>query len=250
MTALRSLLFNILMYVWTGLLCVLLLWTLLLPKAGFLAVIRWYLRTLTFLEKTVLGLDYRVEGLENLPDGPVLIAAKHQSMWETMKLHLIFDDPAVILKRELLSIPLWGWYARKADQIAVDRGGKGRAIASLIEGGRRIAAQNRPIVIFPQGTRVAPGRDLPYRAGVFALYDALDLPVVPMALNSGVFWGRRAFRKNAGTITVQFLEPIPPGLGRDGLAERLRPALEQASDRLAAEAKAGIQNRERPALTP
>ncbi len=250
MTALRSLLFNILMFSWTGLLCVLLLWALLLPKAGFLAVIRWYLRTLTFLEKTVLGLDYRVEGLENLPEGPVLIAAKHQSMWETMKLHLILDDPAVILKRELLKIPLWGWYARKADLIAVDRGGKGRAVASLIEGSRRIIAQNRPIVIFPQGTRVTPGQDHPYRSGIFALYETLDLPVVPMALNSGVFWGRRAFRKHSGTITVQFLEAIPPGLGRDGLAERLRPALEEASDRLASEAEADIRHRERPALTP
>lgn len=250
MTALRSLLFNVLMFTWTGLLCILLLWALLLPKRGFLAVIRWYLRTLSFLEKTVLGLDYRVEGLENLPDGPVLIAAKHQSMWETMKLHLILDDPAVILKRELLKIPLWGWYARKADLIAVDRGGKGRAIASLIDGSRRIVAQNRPIVIFPQGTRVAPGQDHPYRAGIFALYETLDLPVVPMALNSGVFWGRRAFRKKSGTITVQFLTPIPPGLGRDGLAAQLRPALEGASDRLVSEAEAGIRHGEGSALTP
>lgn len=236
MVVLRSLLFNAVMFSWTAILCIALLWALLLPKPAFLAVIRWYLRSLSFLERVILGLDYRVVGLENLPPGPVLIAAKHQSMWETMKLHLLLDDPAIILKRELLKIPLWGWYARKADQIAVDRGAKGRAIASLIEGAHRIVAQNRPIVIFPQGTRVAPGQDHAYRSGIFALYDALDLPVVPMALNSGAFWGRRSFRKKSGTITVEFLPAIPPGLPREEIATRLKAELEGASDRLLSEA--------------
>src|SRR3546814_439377 len=146
-----------------------------------------------------------------------------------MKIHLLFDDPAVVLKRELLWIPIWGWYAAKADLIPVNRGARGRAIASMIQGAKRMLAQGRKIVIFPQGTRVAPGVYAPYRVGIAALYEALDVPIVPMALNSGVFWARHSVRKKAGTITVEFLPPIPPGLQREDVLERLERELEAAS---------------------
>lgn len=232
MADLRSHLFNAVFFVWTTLCCVGLLWMLLLPKRGFLAVVRWYLRSLALLERAILRLDHRVVGREHLPAAPFLVAAKHQSTWETMKLHLLFDDPAVVLKRELMWLPIWGWYAAKAELIPVDRGGRSKAVASMIDGARRVARQRRPIVIFPQGTRVAPGVYAPYRIGIAALYDALDLPVVPMALNSGVFWGRRSFRKKPGTVTVEFLPPIPPGLPRDAFLERLERQLEAATDRL------------------
>lgn len=232
MTRARSLLFNLLFYGLTAVACFALLWALLLPKRGFLAVIRGYLRLVTFLEWHVLGLRYRVLGRDTLPDGPVLIAAKHQSAWETMKLHLLLDDPAVVLKRELLNLPIWGWYARKADLIPVDRGARGRAVASVVRGGRRVAAQGRPIAIFPQGTRTAPGDWRPYKIGIVALYEALNLPVVPVALNSGLFWGRNALWKRSGTITVEFLPPIPPGLPREVFLRRLITELESASDRL------------------
>jgi len=245
MTVVRSLLFNIAFYGWTTLACIGLLWMLLLPRRQMVHVIEWYMRTIYFLERTILGLDYEVRGLENLPkQGSFILAAKHQSAWETMKLHLLINDPAVILKRELLFVPIWGWYAAKAHMIAVDRSARGRAIASMVEGARRVKSEDRPIVIFPQGTRTPVGGYLPYRVGVAVLYRELDVPIVPMALNSGVYWPRRSFRKRSGKVIVEFLPPITPGLGREAVIVELEQRLEAATDRLVVEA--GGPTTERP----
>ncbi|MEM7445418.1 MAG: lysophospholipid acyltransferase family protein [Pseudomonadota bacterium] len=236
MQILRSLAFNIFYFGFTICCLLFLNWLLLTSRPYCMAWVRWYLRTIYRMERWILGLDYQVVGQENMPPYPFLVAAKHQSLWETMKLHLIFDDPAVILKRELMKVPIWGWFAKKSKMIAVDRGAGGKAISSMIEGGRETVADGRPIVIFPQGTRVAPDGYKPYKVGIFALYEALNLPVLPMALNSGVFWQRRAFRKRSGTITVELLPPIEPGLDRETFMRRLETELEAASTRLVAEA--------------
>ncbi|NYZ15209.1 1-acyl-sn-glycerol-3-phosphate acyltransferase [Azospirillum sp. RWY-5-1] len=232
MIALRSLLFNIAFYGWTTIACFGLLWMLLLPRRRMIAVVRWYLDTVGWLERVILGLDYEVRGRENLPAGACIVAAKHQSAWETMKLHALFGDPAIVLKRELTWIPIWGWYARKARMIAVDRGARGKALSSMIENSRPVAAEGRPIVIFPQGTRTAPGAYRGYRVGVGALYEQLRLPIVPVALNSGVFWGRNSFMKRSGTIVVEILPPIQPGLPRAQAMAELESRLEAATDRL------------------
>ena len=232
MSRIRAFLYAAWFYPWTVLHCFGLLWALIMPKPVFLAAIRYYLRSLSVMERLVLGIGYRVEGGEKLPEGAYIVAAKHQSMWETMKLHLLFRDPAVILKRELLRIPIWGWYAAKADLIPVDRGGRSRAIESIVEGGKRMREQGRPIVIFPQGTRVPPGTWKPYKAGVFAMYEALQVPVVPMALNSGVFWSKYNAVRDDGTITLRYLDPIPPGLDRQAFLALLETRLETESDRL------------------
>lgn len=245
MIFLRSLLFNVAFIVWTALMCVGLLWMLLLPRDRMMAVIRWYLRTIAWMERTILGLHYEVRGQENLPKtGSYIFAAKHQSAWETMKLHLILGDPAVILKRELTWIPTWGWYAKKARMISVDRGARGRAITSLVENSKPVRDEGRPIVIFPQGTRVAPGAYRPYRVGVGVLYEQLGLPIVPMALNAGLYWPRRSFLKRPGTIVVEILPPIPPGLPRAKAMQELESRLEDASDRLVV--AAGGPRTERP----
>jgi 1-acyl-sn-glycerol-3-phosphate acyltransferase len=229
----RSLLFNIVFYILTTLWCFGLLWTLVVPRWGVVGGVRAYMRSLAFFERLIIGLRYEVKGLENLPsDGAFLIGAKHQSMWETMKLHLIFHDPAIVLKHELLYIPIWGWYAAKANMIPVKRGKRGAAIKSLVEGARQMKAMGREIVIFPQGTRVAPGVYAPYKVGIAMLYEALEVPLVPMALNSGVFWGRHSFIKRPGTITIEFLPPIQPGLPKDTALFELEAVLEEASDRL------------------
>ena len=232
MPILRSLVFNTVFYTWTTVLCLVLVWTLVLPRRAMMTVVLVYLRSLALFERTILGLDYRVIGREHVPEGSFILAAKHQSMWETMKLHLLVDDPAVVLKRELMRIPIWGWFAAKARMIPVDRGARGRAVASIVAGASQAVADGRPVVIFPQGTRVPPGGYRSYRIGVFALYESLSLPVVPMALNSGMFWGRRRFIKLPGTITVEFLPPIEPGLDRDAFLGRLEDTLEDASERL------------------
>lgn len=233
MLFIRSLLFNIIFYVLTTFWCLGIIWTLVMPRRVGVVAVRTYMRILAFFERVVIGLHYEVKGLEHLPkDGAVLIGAKHQSMWETMKLHLMFHDPAIVLKHELLYIPIWGWYAAKSKMIPVKRGKRGAAIKSLVAGAQEMKAMGREIVIFPQGTRVAPGVYAPYKVGISMLYEALDVPLVPMALNSGVFWGRHSFIKRPGTITIEFLPPIPPGLSKETALFELEARLEAASDRL------------------
>jgi 1-acyl-sn-glycerol-3-phosphate acyltransferase len=237
MLLLRSLLFNLAFYGWTMILCVALFWMLFIPRRRMIAVVTWYLGTLAWLERTIIGLNYQVLGREHLPAGGCyLVAAKHQSVWETMKLHALLGDPAIVLKWELLFLPFWGWYAAKAGLIAVRRGAKGAAVASLLRGARRVRAEGRPIVIFPQGTRVAPGDYRPYKVGISVLYDDLQVPVIPMAVNSGLFWRRRGFLRRPGLITVQFLPAIPPGLPGDVMRARLEAELESASDGLVPQA--------------
>ena len=249
MTLLRSLLFNATLYVWTFLCCIALLWMLLLPRRGMIEVVKWYMRTLLWLERHIIGLTYEVRGREHLPkSGAFLVAAKHQSMWETMVLHLLVEDPAIILKRELLFVPIWGWYAAKAKMIAVKRGRRGKSVPSMLAGARRVAAEGRPIIIFPQGTRTAPGHYRPYKMGIGLLYDALQVPIVPLALNSGLYWPRRKFLRRPGTIVVEFLAPIPPGQPRDAVMIELEGRLEAASDQLSVAAGGPHTPRPDPAL--
>lgn len=244
MLFIRSLLFNVAFFGWLILCCIFLAWTALLPRESLMAWIRWVLRGVAFIERRVAGIEYEVIGREKLPkDGCFIVAAKHQSAWETMKLHAILGDPAVVLKKELTQVPVWGLAARKSHMIAVDRSAGGRAMASMLEGAMSIKAEGRPIVIFPQGTRVTPGVAAPYKAGVGLMYGKLGVPMAPMALNSGVFWPRRAFLKRPGKITVEFLDPIPAGLPRNEAMRRLEAVLEEASDRLVRQAGG-------PALTP
>lgn len=251
MIFLRSLAFNIAFHVWTAVICVGILWTLLLPRRVMIRVVTWYFSTVAWLERTLVGIRYEVRGREHVPkSGSFLLAAKHQSAWETMKLHFLVDDPAIILKRELLWIPIWGWYAAKARMIAVDRGAKGRAVASMVKNARPVKEQGRPIVIFPQGTRVAVGAYRPYRIGVGVLYDNLDIPIVPMALNAGLYWARHSFIKRPGTVIVEFLPPIPPGLGRAKAMQELEERLEAATDRLVTAAGGPATVRPAPAARP
>lgn len=233
----RSLLYNLAYFALTVLWCLALLVTLPFPRRVMMAGVLVYLRLLVFLEAVLLGLRYRVTGQENLPPRPFILAAKHQSTWETMKLHLLVPDLAIVLKRELMYLPLWGWFAAKARMIPVRRGGGAGAIRALAAAARNRLAAGRVVAIFPEGTRTAPGERRPYRGGIAAVYEGAGVPVVPMALNSGVFWPRRAFVKRAGLITVAFLPPIPPGLPRAEMMARLEAALEPATDRLVAEAR-------------
>jgi 1-acyl-sn-glycerol-3-phosphate acyltransferase len=230
---LRSLLFNVFMWLWSAILVVVLA-----PAAPFLspAAIRRYaafwMRGIHFGLRRIAGLGFRVEGLEHLPAAPCIIASKHQSSFETVLFHTIRPDLVVGLKEELLRIPLFGWYLRLARNIAIDRGGAAKAMRSLIKGAERAVADGLSILIFPEGNRRPVGAPPDYKPGVAALYKALDVPVVPVALNSGRFWGRRSFAKEPGTITVRFLEPIPPGLERHAFMRLLEERIETATNAL------------------
>jgi 1-acyl-sn-glycerol-3-phosphate acyltransferase len=162
----------------------------------------------------------------------VIIACKHQSSWETLAFTLLFDDIAIVLKRELLFIPVVGWAMARAGNIAVARGDGAAALRGMVRQAKAVIADGRRVVIFPEGTRVAPGDQRPYQIGTAALYRQLGVPVVPMALNSGLFWGRRKWVKGPGTITLEILPPIPPGLSRNAFMETLRERIEGATARL------------------
>jgi 1-acyl-sn-glycerol-3-phosphate acyltransferase len=229
---LRSLAFNVVLFGLTALMCFLMLWTLPLPRRRMLGIVHLWLRQIVWAERHIAGITYKVLGREHVPSGACIIASKHQSAWETFKLHLLFGDPAIVLKQELLNIPIWGWYLRRSGMIPIDRGAHVRALTSMMQAAQKAAADGRKIVIFPQGTRVAPGDWRPYKNGVAALYQELQLPVVPMALNSGVLWPKHSFIKKPGTIMIEFLPPIAPGLPREEMMKLLREQLESATNYL------------------
>jgi 1-acyl-sn-glycerol-3-phosphate acyltransferase len=232
----RSFLFNLVFWLWTTLMVIAVLPLLLLPRRAMLAAARLWLRGVQGALSLLVGLDYEARGRTRIPGGPVIFAVKHQSAWETMALHLLLADPAIVLKHELTRIPLFGQYLVHAGMIRIDRGRGAAALRSLIEDARGALARGSPIVIFPEGTRTAPGQRRPYHPGVAALYLHLGCPVVPVALNSGLFWRRRAFVKHPGRIVVEFLAPIEPGLERKAFMAELERRLEGGTERLIAEA--------------
>ncbi|MFQ5775673.1 MAG: lysophospholipid acyltransferase family protein [Kiloniellaceae bacterium] len=234
MIGLRSLLFNVLFYAWSGLVQVACLPVLALPREGPIAAGRLWSRVTLAMLAGICGLRHEIRGLANLPEGPCIIASKHQSAWDTLIFHLLVPGPSFVFKRELMWVPLFGWYLMRAGCIPVDRAGGAKALRALVDRARRAVAHGQSIVIFPEGTRVAPGRRRPYHPGTAALYVQLGVPVVPVAVNSGLFWGRRSFRKEPGRITLEFLPPIPPGLPRRAFAAELERRIETASQRLLA----------------
>lgn len=244
MSWLRSLAFNIGFFAVTALLGVGGLPLLALPRRTVMRFGRLWARVVLALLKASVGLSGEIRGIEHVPAGPCVVAMKHQSAWDTLILPIVLGDPAVVLKRELLLVPFYGWYAARAGSIAIDRRGGARALRGMVAAARQAAAEGRPIVIFPEGTRTAPGRRLAYQPGVAALYRALDVPLVPAAVNSGLFWGRRSFVKRPGRITLEFLEPIPPGLGRREMMAELERRIESATSALEREAhrREGRQN--------
>jgi len=229
---LRSLCFNVGWYAGSVVIAILGSPILLLPRR---AVIAWAVLWVDFILwwlRLTCGLRYRMTGMENLPKGPVIIACKHQSSWETLAFTKLFPDSAIVLKRELLFIPVVGWAMARAGNIAVARGDGAQALRGLMRQARATLGEGRSILIFPEGTRVAVGMENPYQVGVAALYRQLGVPVVPVALNSGLFWGRRKWVKRPGRITVEVLEPIAPGLARTAFMATLRARIEVATARL------------------
>jgi 1-acyl-sn-glycerol-3-phosphate acyltransferase len=234
----RSLLFNLLFYVTTTLFVVLGSPLLFAPRCWAMAALAVHSRFELWLLKVIVGTKLEVRGQEKLPKGACLVASKHQSAWETFALIPLFRDPALLMKRELFWIPFHGWFSRKFEMIPVDRDKGPAALRRMLREARKRVADRREIIIFPEGTRRPPGAPPDYRTGVIPLYEALGIPCVPVALNSGVFWPRRSLERRPGTIVVEFLDPIPPGLPKAEFLKRLTEAIETASTRLLDEAKA------------
>ena len=245
MTWLRSLAFNLAFVGATIVIGLLGLPLLLAPRRLVMRFGTLWARAVLALARGLTGISGEVRGGAQVPAGGCLIAMKHQSMWDTLMLPIVLGDPAVVIKRELLFVPFYGWYSARAGSIFIDRKGGAGALRRMVAAARTAAAAGRPIVIFPQGTRVAPGGHAPYQPGVAALYQALGLPLVPAAVNSGLFWGRRSFRKRPGRITMEFLPPIPPGLPRRQVMAELERRIETATTALERAAKAAVA---RPAI--
>ncbi len=244
----RSVIFNILFYgVLTPAVCIGLMPALIMPRAATHWVAKTYQQLAHLLEVYVLNLKMEVRGYENVPkDGsPYLVAAKHESAYETLKLLILFNDPTIILKRELLKIPLFGWFLQRLEVIAIDRGNREQAMSSLVDGARKMQQNKRPIVIFPQGTRVSVDTTTaqkPYKGGIAKLYAATGLPIIPMAINTGLYWPRNSFWKKSGTVIIEFLPAIPPGLPEKEVVALLEQQIEPASTRLLAEGRAALAN--------
>ena len=201
-----------------------------LPRNYTAGLARFWLRGILWFLKVVVGLTHEVVGGERLPTGSAIIASKHQSAWDTFIYPLLLRDPTYVHKVELLWIPFFGWYLWRYGTISIDRSGGAGALRKMVAHARRLAETGRQIVIFPEGTRVTPGATRPYRPGVAALYTQLNLPVVPVRLNSGHFWGRRSFAKQPGKITLEVLEAIPSGLDREDFMAELRRRIEGSTD--------------------
>lgn len=239
MTAVRSAAFGVLLY---GYLILFLL--VFLPVFRFSGddfaweMTRRWGRSAMRLHRFVVGTDASFDGLANVPAGAAIVASKHQSYWETLGFVTVLDRPAFILKKELMRLPLFGTYMRRLGMIPVDRTRRGATMQSMMEGARRAAAQGRPIVIFPEGTRTKPGVAADPRPGVFFLCDELKVPVIPAALNSGLYWPRDKGLYRPGTIRVRFLPALPQGLARPDFLQRLKRDMEGAALELLARAHA------------
>jgi len=222
MDLVRSLLFAAIFYPAT------VLWVLagmaasLFGQAPTLKVARSWVAFHHWLTANLLGIRLRIEGA--LPDGPYLFAVKHQSMYETLEMVRLTDLPAVVMKKELADIPLFGFMTRSYGVIPVERSAGAKALRNLVAEGQAAAASGRAVIIFPEGTRVVPGERPPLRPGFAGLYRALGLPVVPVAVDSGRLWGR-GFVHRSGTVTFKVGETIPPGLKRDEVERRVHASL-------------------------
>jgi 1-acyl-sn-glycerol-3-phosphate acyltransferase len=236
----RSILFNILFYLNLVALLVAALITLALPRRAVLKMAELWGRTSVWLLRVVCRTKVELRGLQNISEGALIVAAKHQSTWETFALLRLFDDFTFIVKRELMWIPIFGWCMWKGGMIPVDRGAGSQALTEMTARAQREIRSGRQLIIFPEGTRRPPGAAPRYKFGVAHLYAEVGVPCVPVALNSGLFWPRRALLRLPGTIVVEFLPPIPPGLDKEVFLRRLQSDIETATARLIAEGEAEL----------
>jgi 1-acyl-sn-glycerol-3-phosphate acyltransferase len=239
--ALRSLVFNIWFFGLTAFALMLSLPIMLAPRKASITLGRVWARLVLWGLRVFCDIHVELRGRTELLREPALVAIKHQSAWDTIYFYLVCPDPAYVMKVELMRIPIYGWLAAKQGMIRVDRKGGGPALKRMLDEAQTALVLRRQILIFPQGTRTKPGEPVathPYHPGIAGLYAKLGVKCVPVALNSGVFWGKRSFVKRKGTILVEILEPLEPGLPRAAFMRELEKRIETASARLEDEARA------------
>jgi 1-acyl-sn-glycerol-3-phosphate acyltransferase len=236
LAAIRSAIFAPVFYVTTALFVVLGSFLLLGPRRYAMMGLRAHAITVLWLLKVIAGTRMEVRGRDKLPKRPYLVASKHQSAWDTFALIPIFADPALVMKVELTHIPFYGWFSRKFEHVFVRRDRGPAALRQLVRDAQDRAAAGREVLIFPEGTRRAPGAEPDYKPGAVALYEGLGLPCVPLALDSGLYWPRRKLMRYPGTIIVEILDPLPAHMERKAFRAALEQRIEAASNRLIIEA--------------
>ncbi len=234
----RSIAFNVLFYLNTIVYLLIALPTFFMPYRAIIAVAKSWGRTNLVLLRAVAGIDYEMRGREKIPPGPLIVAAKHQSAWETFALLSLFDNPLFIVKRELEWIPIFGWLMIKGRMVPIDRSAGSQALIAMTGRAKAELAAGRQLIIFPEGTRRPADAEPRYKLGVAHLYAATGMPCLPIALNSGLFWPRRSIRRLPGTVLVEILDPVVPGLDKDVFFKRLQSDIEAATARLIAESQA------------
>lgn len=236
MIILRSVLFNLAFYANLILRMIVLspayfLW----PRHKAWSIPKNWVRSNHWLQAKIVGTTFEIEGLNNIPEGGYILAPKHQSFWDAYALLPWVEDAVYILKRELMWIPVFGWYVARMRMIPVNRGARGKVMAEVLERTRVEMAKGRQLIIYPEGTRRPPGAPPDYRYGIARLYASNDVPCVPVVMHPGLFWPRRRFRRYPGHFKVKILEPIPPGLDADTFLKLLTERMEAESDRLLVE---------------
>lgn len=249
MNALRSLIYVIWLYGWMAILSILALPTLFLPRGTVIWFIRTYARLVVFGLRLICGIKVEIRGREHIPGGPVLIAGKHQAMLDVFIPFLVFEDPVLVMKRELLWYPGLGWYALKTRMLAIDRSGGAKTMKKMLASARaHVQGDGRQMLIYPEGTRLEPGAAPDYKpAGIRAFYKSLEAPLVPFATNSGLCWPPHGFVRRPGTIVYEILPALSPDMNPKGMVGELQSQLEAASDRLLDEGLA-VQGRTRADL--
>lgn len=238
MIMLRSWIYTILFELWTLIAAIGFL-PLLVKRQWALAAIRAWARGVELLARWVVGITFRAEGREHFPKGPFIVAAQHQSSFETYRIFLEVPRPVFVLKKELTRIPFIGWYIYRAGLVPIDRNGGASAMRRMLRAAELAKSRGETIVIFPEGTRTKPGTHRDYQPGVAGLYKHLNIPVVPMALNSGYLWGKTRVRKDPGEIIFRYLPPLPAGMDREAMVKELRSRIDAASAELAPAGRSG-----------
>ena len=228
----RSFLLLVFFYVWTFFWSVVAMLVLPLPRKWALFPQEFWSRGLQKALPFLVGIRVKYRGLENLPEGGAIVACKHESTWEITVFQGLLKDPAMILKEEIRNIPLFGWYVRKLKMIGVDRSAGPKALRGMLKAAKKAAGEGRKLVIFPEGTRNTNESNAEFQSGVYGLYGTLKLPVVPVALNAATLWPHKSFLRYPGTIYMEFLPPIEPGMGKQEFMDTLAHQIDDTSAKL------------------
>ena len=232
MNKFRSFLFNICYYGCLAIASVTFPLLYIMPAHYTIIATSFCCKSILFCMRKIAKIDIEIRGIENIPKGKAIIASKHQSAMETFFFHTILNRCVYVLKRELLFVPLFGWSLAKSGCVGINRKAGGSALKKMLSGCKKALDKGNQIIIFPEGTRRMPDAEPSYQSGIALIYSACNTPVIPVALNSGLFWPKRSFIKKQGKIIIEFLKPIETGLDKREFMKKLEESIETSSQRL------------------